>query len=282
MQIGQWRLDSLDGGDFWLDGGVVFGIVPRTLWSGVFAPDEQNRVRLACRCLLARDGQRTVLIDTGNGGKWSPLDRRFYGIEPGNPIVDNLAKFGLEPDAIDYVVLTHLHRDHVGGASHWDENRRPTATFRRARHLIGRREWEDAIGQSPELQTAYPIENLTPLEHAGLIEIVDEQAELFRGLRVRHTGGHTRGHLAIQFESAGDGLLLIGDLCATTGHLHPMWNLSYDTFPLDTRRVKPKLLAEAAERRWWVMWPHDPKVCVAQIEKRANHSLTIARAQSSL
>lgn len=282
MQIGDWQIDSLHGGDFWLDGGVVFGIVPRTLWAGLFAPDEQNRIRIANHCLLARNGRQTVLIDAGNGSKWSPLDRRFYGIEPGNPIVESLASFGVEPDQIDLVVFSHLHRDHVGGASHWNGDRRPTPTFRRARHLVGRREWEDALSQAPELLTAYPPEHLAPLEAAGLVEPIDEQAEILPGLRALHTGGHTRGHLALLFETADAGLLFIGDLCATTGHLHPMWNLSYDTYPLETRRVKPRLLAEAAARRWWLVWPHDPKVCAAQLAERANKSLMVVQPRSSL
>mgnify|MGYP000928179999 CR=1 FL=1 len=282
MQIGSWRVDLVRGGDFWLDGGVVFGIVPRTLWAGIYPPDTQNRIRIANHCLLARNGRQTVLIDTGNGTKWSPLDRRFYGLEAGDPLIESLRSLSVEPDEVDLVVFSHLHRDHVGGASHWDAGRRAVVTFRRARHLVGRREWEDAIGQAPELQTAYPREHLTPLEAAGLVETIDENSEILPGLRASHTGGHTRGHMAILFEAADSGLLFIGDLCATSSHLHPMWNLAYDTFPLDTRRVKPRLLAEAAARKWWVVWPHDPQLAAARLEHRANKSPVVIDPRVSL
>jgi glyoxylase-like metal-dependent hydrolase (beta-lactamase superfamily II) len=282
MQLGHWRLDSVRGGDLWLDGGVVFGIVPKTLWSKVISPDENNRIRLCTNCVLARDGRRTVLIDTGYGSKHSPLDRRFYGMEPGNPVLESLAALGVAPNDIDLVILSHLHFDHAGGATCYDDRRMLVPTFPRARYLIGRLEWEDATCQTPELQTAYCMDNLSPLVNAGVVELIEGNAEIMPGLRARLTGGHTRGHLALFFESAGQVALFIGDLCPSTAHLHPMWNLSYDTHPLDTRRVKPQLLADAAREKWWILWPHDTQVAAARLECHPKRGFAVIDPRSSL
>jgi len=265
MNLGNWQLDTVDGGMLSLDGGVTFGIVPKPLWSKILAPDESNRVRLRNNCLLARDGRHVVLVDTGYGSKFSPLDRRFYEMEEGNPVLESLARLGVGADDVDIVVLSHLHFDHAGGATHYVNGRKPVPTFARARHVIGRLEWDDATSRAPELETAYPIENLTPLAEAGTVDLIEGGARIVPGLHARLTGGHTRGHLSLLFESAGQTALFIGDICATSHHLHRMWNLSYDTFPLDTRRVKPQLLAEAAAGNYWVLWPHDPKVAAARL-----------------
>src|SRR5579863_3465136 len=160
MNLGNWQLDTVDGGTLSLDGGVVFGVVPKTLWSNVITPDENNRVRLRNNCLLARDGRHVVLVDTGYGSKYGPLDRRFYEMDEGNPVLDSLARLGVAADDIDTVVFSHLHFDHAGGASHQNGNGRPVPTFNRARHVAGRLEWEDATSRAPELETAYPVENL--------------------------------------------------------------------------------------------------------------------------
>jgi glyoxylase-like metal-dependent hydrolase (beta-lactamase superfamily II) len=282
MQLGQWRLDSIRGGDLWLDGGVVFGVVPKTLWAKVMPPDENNRIRISTNCVLARNGQHTVLIDTGYGSKFPPLDRRFYGLESGNPVLESLAAHRVAPDDVDLVVFSHLHFDHAGGATWLDDRRTLMPTFPRARHIIGRLEWEDATSGAPELQTAYNMDNLAPLANAGLVELIEGNAEIVPGLRARHTGGHTRGHLALVFESEGQTALLIGDVCASSAHLHPMWNLSYDTFPLDTRRVKPQLLADAARGNWWVIWPHDPQVAVARIEIHPKRGFIMVDPRPSL
>jgi glyoxylase-like metal-dependent hydrolase (beta-lactamase superfamily II) len=275
MNLGNWQLDTVDGGTLSLDGGVVFGIVPKTLWLNVITPDENNRVRLRNNCLLARDGRHVVLVDTGYGSKYGPLDRRFYEMDDGNPVLDSLARLGVAADHIDTVVFTHLHFDHAGGASHRNGNGPPVPTFTRARHVVGRLEWEDATSQAPELETAYPIENLTPLAEAGLVELIEGGHEIVPGLRARVTGGHTRGHMALLFESAGQSALFIGDVCASSAHLHRMWNLSYDTYPLVTRRVKPQLLAEAAAGNWWVFWPHDPKVAAARLASHPTRGLQL-------
>ena len=282
MNLGNWQLDSVNGGTFSIDGGVAFGIVPRTLWGKIMPPDENNRVRLGANCVLARDGRHTLLIDAGYGSKYTALDRGFYELEKGNPVVDGLASLGVNPDDIDTVVLSHLHWDHAGGATQYNAQRTLVPTFPRARYVIGRIEWEDATSQVPELKTAYPMQNLTPLSDAGVVVLVEGNSEIVPGLRAMITGGHTRGHLALKFESGGQAALFIGDVCATSMHLHRMWNLSYDTYPLVTRRIKPRLLGEVADERAWVIWPHDVRTVAARLERHPQRGFEVVDRQSWL
>lgn len=275
MNLGNWQLDTVDGGAFSLDGGVVYGVVPKTLWEKATPPDERNRLRFGNHCVLARDGRHTLLVDTGYGGKHLPLDRAFYAMDDGEPLLASLAALGVDADDVDAVVFTHLHFDHAGGAVRRDPSGRLVPTFARARHVVGRIEWHDATGRAPELQVAYPIENIAPLAESARIEPVDDGATIVPGLRARLTGGHTRGHLALVFESGGRTALCIGDLCPTTSHLHPLWNMAYDTYPLETRRVKPQLLAEACEGGWWVLWPHDATVAAGRLTRKGKRGLAV-------
>ncbi len=267
MHLGNWQLDTVNGGKFRLDGGVMFGVVPRTIWKSVAPPDELNRIECANNCVLARDGSHTVLIDTGYGGKFAPLDRRFYTMEDGSPLLDGLAELGVAPEEIDTVVFSHLHFDHVCGATRLDAAGKRVPIFSRARHIVGRTEWEDATGGAPELETAYPMQDILPLYEAGLMMVVDDNQEIVPGLRGQVTGGHTRGHMALFFESAGQTAAYLGDICPSTVHLRRMWHLAYDTYPLDTRRRKPEYLARAADEQWWILWNHDPRVGISRVAR---------------
>jgi glyoxylase-like metal-dependent hydrolase (beta-lactamase superfamily II) len=272
-------LDIVSGGTFRIDGGVMFGVVPKSLWQGVVKPDDQNRVLCATSCILARDGHQTVLVDTGYGGKFGPLDRKFYALEPGEPLLENLEARQVPAESIDTVVLSHLHFDHVGGATRTDNTRRLVPTFPRARHLIGRLEWEDALSRAPELDMAYRPDELLALQESRSMELYEDGAEVVPGLRARLTGGHTRGHMALLFESRGEAALLIGDICPSTAHVRRMWCLAYDLFPLQTRQIKPQLLGEAADAGWWVFWAHDPQVAASRVERDAKREFVLCDSQ---
>jgi glyoxylase-like metal-dependent hydrolase (beta-lactamase superfamily II) len=267
MHLGNWQLDTINGGRFRLDGGVMFGVVPRTIWKNVALPDEHNRIQCANNCVLARDGTHTVLIDTGYGGKFTPLDRRFYAMEDGAPLLDSLAAIGVSPDDIDTVVFSHLHFDHVCGATQLDAAGQRVPVFRRARHFVSGIEWHDATTGLPELESAYPMEDILPLYEAGLMLVVDDGQQIVPGLRAHVTGGHTRGHMALLFESGGQTAAYLGDICPSTAHLRRMWHLAYDVYPLETRRRKPELLARAADQAWWLLWNHDPRVGISRVAR---------------
>jgi glyoxylase-like metal-dependent hydrolase (beta-lactamase superfamily II) len=281
MQLGQWRLDTLDGGRFLLDAGVMYGVVPKSVWQNVTPPDEQNRIPFAIHCLLARDGKHNILIDAGYGGKLSPLDRTPHGIEPGNPIVESLSSLGILPEEIDAVVFTHLHWDHAGGATTWAGPRQAVPTFPKAVHYINRWEWEDAMSGAPELSGSYADENLVPLAEAEQVTLVDGETELLSGLWTRVTGGHTRGHQALVFESEGQIAIYPGDLIPVTSHMRRMWCAAYDLYPLESRKRKPELLGAAADQDWWVLWDHDPQVAVSKVDRHRTREFVIREGRAA-
>ncbi|TWU33642.1 putative quorum-quenching lactonase YtnP [Novipirellula aureliae] len=276
MRIGNWQLDLISGGRFRIDGGVLFGIVPRTVWQNVAPPvDSLHRTMVDTHCIVARDGQNVVLIDTGYGGKYSPLDRKVNDLEPREPIVEGIASLGIKPEEVTHVLFSHLHFDHAGGATRWTTDRQIVPTFPNARHWVHQWEWEDAMGQASEIRAAYPIQNIGPLAEAGLVDVFQHDGELLPGLTARLSGGHTRGHTCFYFEDAESSVLFIGDICPSAAHVRPQWHTAYELYPLQTRSVKPKILADAVERRTWVVWNHDIEIPVSRVGRGPKQEFTI-------
>lgn len=276
MQIGNWRLDLVSGGRFRIDGGVMYGIVPRTVWQSLAPPlDEQHRTLVDTHCVVARDGEHVVLIDTGYGGKHAPLDRKVNDLPVGEPIVEGLCSLGIEPADVTHVLFSHLHFDHAGGATRWTADRSVVPTFSNARHWVHQWEWEDATGGAAEIRAAFPLQNLTPLSDAGLVDVFKNDGELLPGLSARCTGGHTRGHTCFWFEHQDASLMFIGDICPSAAHIRPQWHTSYELYPMQTREIKPRLLAEAADRGTWVVWNHDVDVPVSRVGRCAKQDFTI-------
>jgi glyoxylase-like metal-dependent hydrolase (beta-lactamase superfamily II) len=189
--------------------------------------------------------------------------------------LDSQAAQGVSPRDVTHVIFSHLHFDHAGGATQYDENRRVRPTFPQARHWVHRWEWEDATSQSPELKAGYPSQNFLPLADAGLVDVYDTDGELLPGLSARLTGGHTRGHQALIFSADDTSLMFIGDVCPSSAHIRPQWHTAYDIYPLQSRMVKPRLLAEAAERKSWIVWNHDPTVAVSRVTQPRAHEFAI-------
>jgi glyoxylase-like metal-dependent hydrolase (beta-lactamase superfamily II) len=282
MQLGQWRLDTLNGGRFWLDAGVMYGVVPKSVWQAVTPPDELNRIPLAIHCVLARSDRHTILIDTGFGSKLSLLDRSAHAAQAGDPLIESLAALNLAPADIDMVVFSHLHWDHVGGATRFDEKRQAVPAFPNATHFVNRLEWDDATSGAPELAGSYAPENFAALETAGQLVIVDGETEIVPGLWTRPTGGHTRGHQALLFESAGEIALYPGDICPDINHVRRMWCAAYDLYPVDTRRRKPELLGEAADGGWWILWDHEPAFAVSRLERHKSREFVACDTRPTL
>ncbi|HTU26663.1 MAG TPA: MBL fold metallo-hydrolase [Pirellulales bacterium] len=282
LRVGPWQLETVGGGRFWLDGGVIYGIIPRNVWQAATPPDEQNRVPLGIHCVLARSDEQTVLIDTGHGEKLAPLDRSAHAIESTPTLTESLAALGVRPDEVDAVVLSHLHWDHAGGATRLAEDRRLLPAFPRATYFINRLEWEDATSGAVELAGSYAAENFAPLGESGQLVLVDGEVEIAPGLWTRPTGGHTRGHQALLFESGGEGALYLGDLCPVVPHLRRMWSTAYDLFPMETRQRKPKLLGEAADKGWWLLWDHDPNIAVSRVERHGSREFVASEGRARL
>ncbi|MDA0834074.1 MAG: MBL fold metallo-hydrolase [Planctomycetota bacterium] len=258
QQLGNFQLTTISGGQFVIDGGTMFGVVPKTMWSRLFPADDHNNILQETNCVLVQTGDQNILIDTGYGSKLAPKLRKIFAAAEGDPLLKNLNAAGLDADDIDLVILSHLHFDHAGGATRIDENGELVPTFPNARYIAQRREWMYATAGLPELRGAYPQENLLPLAEHQVIDFIDGDVEIVPGIRSLVTGGHTYHHMAIVIESGDEGAVYLGDLCPTSRHLPTLWGIAYDLDVLQLRRKKPEVLGMIADRGWWALWDHDP------------------------
>lgn len=243
----------------------MFGVVPKPLWEQKEPADPRNRIRMATHCLLARNGEQTVLIDTGFGTKHSPRDREHLDLETGDVLVDALAALGVAPDEIDFVIFSHLHFDHCGGATRRTVRGEIEPVFARARHVVQASEWREAAGGAPELRSSYDPVHWGALVDADLLYPVEGSVEICPGIRTWPTGGHTRGHQLVRIDSRSETALYLGDLCPMEPHLRMLWCMAYDVDVLETRRRKPEVLRQAAEAGWLVVFDHDPDLVAGRV-----------------
>jgi glyoxylase-like metal-dependent hydrolase (beta-lactamase superfamily II) len=265
IAIGDIHITIVSGGRLRIDGGNMFGIVPRVLWAQESPPDEHNRISLDTNCILVRTPNSLGLVDTGYGGKAPPKHRSRYALEDGMPLAKRLAAISIRPDEIEWVILTHLHFDHAGGATFRDAEGRLHPMFPQARHIIQRSEWDDAVGNTPELAGSYYADDFTPLEQASLVDLVDGDVEIVSGVTTRLTGGHTRGHQIVRFQSGDDSAVCLADICPTAAHLPTFWTMAYDQFPLNVRRIKPSIVNDIADNQRIALFSHDPNVFAARL-----------------
>jgi len=261
LTIGDARLTMLNGGNFRLDGGAMHGVVPKTLWSKLVSCDALNRCEYATRCLLIEVAGKRVLVETGNGDKFSPKLKEIYGIDHDRSIGDALREAGLSPDDIDFVVMSHLHFDHSGGATRFSTSGKGFApVFGWARHVVQRREWEDATHPHERNRASYLQENIGPLGESGLLQLVDGETEIVPGVRVIPTPGHTAGHQSVLIGAWDPGApkaLFLGDVVPTAVHVKLPWVMSYDLDPARTVETKSALFKRAVEEDWLLVWGHD-------------------------
>ena len=276
LQVGRFRITPVSGGRFKLDGGAMFGIVPKPLWSRVAPADERNRIDLATNCFLVECNEARLIIDTGYGLKLSDKERDIYAVRDEGGLVANLQKYGLAPESIDFVVLSHLHFDHAGGCTTRLEDGSLVPTFRHALYIVQRLEWEIASSGKPEWEGMFPPENFQVLEETGRIQRVDDGAEIVPGIRVQRTGGHTPGHQIIRIQDGDAGAVFLGDLCPTWNHLHRSWCMAYDSHVVDVRRLKPIVLEELVDRRWWALSDHDPHCPAVMLKRDSKRHFAIA------
>jgi glyoxylase-like metal-dependent hydrolase (beta-lactamase superfamily II) len=276
LSVGDIRLTIVSGGRLWIDGGNMFGVIPRALWERKAPPDNQHRIQLDTNCVVVQSGNSLGLIDTGYGGKASAKFQSRHALDEGTPLARNLATVGIAPNQFDWVILTHLHFDHAGGATFRDGEGRVRPMFPRARHFVQRLEWEDARAGLPELAGAYLRDDFAPLDEAGLLELIDGDTEIVPGISTELTGGHTRGHQIVCIESAGESAVCLADICPTSAHLPTFWTMAYDQFPLTVRRKKPVILDDIVERQHIALFSHDPHITAARLSRDAGGDLIAA------
>jgi methylmalonyl-CoA epimerase len=264
--LGDFELISVSDGFFRLDGGSMFGVVPKTMWARKTPPDDRNRILLAMRPLIVR-GRRTMIIDAGMGDKESEKFHDIYGVERARNLDHTLAEAGLAPEDIDIVLASHLHFDHAGGFTVRDASGRLRPRFPRAQYVVRRGEWEDATHPNARTRASYLLDNYVPLAEAGVLQLVDADQTIMPGVRVRRTGGHTPHHQLVLIESGGQTAAFVADLLPTTAHLPDVWVMGYDLAPLDTMAAKQQFAAEAVEKRILVFFEHDPVVAAGYLHE---------------
>jgi len=271
LSIGDIQVTFVSGGSLRIDGGNMFGVVPRVMWEREAPPDAQHRIPLETNCMLIRTPDSLGLIDTGYGSKAPAKFRQRHSLDDGTSLVKNLAAIGVKPDDITWLILTHLHFDHAGGATFRDANGQLRPTFPRARHIVQRAEWDDAVSNLPELAGAYYPDDFIPLQKADLVDLIDGDAEVAPGIHTQLTGGHTRGHQLVRIESAGDSAVCLADICPTIAHLRTFWTMAYDQYLLTVRRIKPAILNDIVDHRRVALFSHDPCITAALLSRHSEN-----------
>jgi glyoxylase-like metal-dependent hydrolase (beta-lactamase superfamily II) len=266
VQFGDYRVEVVPDAEFRLDGGAMFGVVPRTLWSRVAPPDEHNRVRLAANCLYVEAGRERILVETGLGDKWSAKQADIYGIERRATLGERLRELtGRAPEDVTVVVNTHLHFDHAGGNTLFDEGGKAVPAFPNARYFVSRAEFEHAEAPHERDRASYLPENWRPLRESGQLELKPDAYEVVPGLRLETVAGHSRTMQCLRLERGGRTLYGFADLVPTRAHVALPWIMGYDLFPVETLEAKRRLLPQAAREAWLCLFYHDREAPLCRV-----------------
>lgn len=266
MQIGRYKLTVINSGFLRLDGGAMFGIIPKPLWQKNNPPDEQNRVTLATRNLLMQREGRNILIDTGMGDKWDEKSRSIYNIEQHVSLHSELAIAGLTNEDITDVILTHLHFDHAGGAT-CNYNGRIEPAFPNARYYVQKQNYEWAVKPSDRDKGSYITDNFMPLMNLGVLDLIDGQRAFDKEISFITVNGHTFGQQLVKISDGTNTLLYCCDLLPFISHIHLPFIMGYDLQPLVTLEEKKRLLSQAADENWLLFFEHDPEYAAAAVTK---------------
>ncbi len=270
LTVGSLSCWTIEAGLQRLDGGAMFGVVPKPLWEKRIAPDARNRIPLQMRCLLIEHPDGLVLIDTGAGNKDDEKFRGIYGIEnAGEPgptaLEDGIRETGHQPSEVKWVINTHLHFDHAGG----DTTRRPDGTiapaFPGATYVVQKGELEFASSPNERIRASYLRDNYQPVVDAGKFLLVIDDVQILPGIRTLRTPGHVPFHQSIVVESGGETACFLGDIVPTSAHLPAPWIMGYDLEPLVTLETKKRVLKRAADEGWWLIFEHDPVVAGGRV-----------------
>lgn len=258
MQFGDFRIEIIPDTEFKLDGGAMFGIVPRVLWERRTAPDEQNRIKLGTHCLYVETPAEKILIETGMGEKWTEKLSNIYGIRREKTFAETLfEKTGNRPEDISIIVNTHLHFDHCGGNTQFNETGKIVPAFPNARYLVSENEFNHAENPTERDQGSYLKENWKSLQKTGQIELKPSVYEVVPGITMTEMRGHNGSMQTVKIESKDETIYSFSDLIPTTNHLSLPWIMGYDLFPLETLENKKKLLPQALKENWICWFYHD-------------------------
>ncbi len=276
LELGRFKVHAVSDGTIALDGGALFGVVPRPVWERRYAPDERNRVRLALRCMLVEDGPRRILVDDGVGAAWDGKHREMYGLDGTGQLDASLSQLGFTRDDITDVVLTHLHFDHAGGTAR-RANGEMCLAFPKATYHLQRRHWRWAHTPSDRDQGSFRPEDFALLEKSGRLHLLEGNTELYPGVHLFVSEGHTVGLQLVRLEANERTLVFLGDLVPTTAHLRAPWVAAWDLYPLTSIEEKKQLLAQAVEEEWVLFLEHDPHVAACTVRDDGSGQVVVDR-----
>ncbi len=266
MKLGDLEFHIICDGHVLLDGGAMFGVVPRPLWEKKSAPDARNRITLAMNCLLIHAGGKRIMVETGAGGKMDPKLRDIYGLD-GPSLTRELEKFGVRPEQIDIVVNTHLHFDHCGGNTRIDSDK-IVPVFPNARYCVQRGEFDHAMHPNERDHASYFRENYEPLDRAGMLTLLEGDSQIVPGVDVIVVPGHTAHMQCVKLTGGGQTALFLADLVPTTAHLPLPWIMGYDLYPVTTLENKKRWIPQVVKEGWLALFCHDSRVPAAYLRDR--------------
>jgi glyoxylase-like metal-dependent hydrolase (beta-lactamase superfamily II) len=266
MQIGRYTVFPVLAGRFRLDGGAMFGVVPKVLWNKTHPADELNRIELVSRCLIVAGEGRLVLVNTGIGQNWAEKERYIYAISESVLLERSLAELGYRPEEVTHVIQTHLHFDHAGGGV-VDRGRGLKPAFPRAEYWVQKRHLQWAEAPSERDRASFRPETWECLTHYGQLHLLDGEQELLPGIFLHLVHGHTPYQQLVRIADGGTGLLYCSDLVPFASQVRVPWVMAYDLNPLDTMQEKRRLLGQAAGEGWLLFLEHDPNVATCRVTK---------------
>ncbi len=268
--VGDIRIHAIDAGRQRLDGGAMFGVVPKPLWERRVPADARNRIPLALRCLLIEAPDALVLVDTGAGNKEGDKFREIYGLEnEGSPTLleDGIRSAGFQPEDIDLVVMTHLHFDHAGGGTVLREDGTVVPSFPTARYVVQRGELEFSRRRNERIRASYIPRNVDAVIEAGLWDVAEGDELVTRGVRLLCSPGHTPHHQCVLIESDEETACFLADACPTTAHVSLPWIMGYDIEPLVSLETKRTLWENARNGEWLLIFEHDTELAWGHLEE---------------
>jgi glyoxylase-like metal-dependent hydrolase (beta-lactamase superfamily II) len=265
LKLGDLDFHIISAGHVLLDGGAMFGVIPRPLWERKMPPDARNRITLGMNCLLIRAGGKRILVETGAGDKLNPKLRDIYGID-GHFLVDGLRAHDLRPEDIDIVINTHLHFDHCGGNTRIEKDKIVPA-FPNARYVVQRLEFEHAMNPNERDRASYFAENFAPLESAGVLSLLEGDGAIIPGVEVIRAPGHNADMQCVKLTGGGKTAFLFADLVPTTAHLPLPWIMGYDLYPMTTLENKKRWIPTVAREGWLALFVHDVRMPAAYLRE---------------
>lgn len=267
MRLGDLEFVVLTDGTLRLDGGAMFGVVPKPMWEKKARADERNRILLAMHCLLIRAAGKTILVETGAGDKWNAKRRDIYAFEGSPRLPEQLAQQGVKPEDVDVVINTHLHFDHCG----WDTrivNGKVRPTFSNATYIVQRKDFEHAKAPSERDRASFLAENFMPVEEAKQWQLIEGEQQIVPGVSVFPAPGHTHAMQCVKLEGGGKTAIFLADLVPMTAHLPLAWVMGFDLFPLTTLENRKTILPQIEKNGWLALFAHDPSIRAAYLRER--------------